>query len=441
MKKLSMVLLLLAIGSVVWAQGKTETASTTSQQVPSVTQPVTIQVWHTRGAGANGDMISSSVEEFNRTNTLGITVEEVYQGGYPTTLAKTMQAVAAGTNPQIVVLERAAGVPVLAEQNVLMDMTPFIERDGLDMGNFPEVLLGFSHYNNQIISLPYIRSTPVFYYNADMFEAAGLTAPQTIDELVAAGKKLTKVVNGKTEVHGFELLIDAGWFIQNMLVQMGSNLLSEDGLSVPALEDGTMLKALKAWRQWVDEGWTSAPIVTNASSAMLERFYQGKLASFFTSSGSMSNILRNAKNAGINVGVAFLPTWDKPSAPTGGGNIAIIGRNSTGQQKAAAWEFVKFLMSDEQVARNSAATGYLPTTHTSVSTQVIKDLWAATPQFRVPFDQLAIAQELPWSKYKSEFEVVLNTICSELIQDRSITAEQAVAKLKTEASIIFPASR
>lgn len=439
MKKLSiMLMLVLMAGTMVFAQGKKE-ATASSQGVPTVTGPVTIEIWHTRGAGANGDMITASVEEFNRTNTLGITVEEVFQGGYPTTLAKTMQAIAAGTNPAIVVLERAAGVPVMAEQNVLLDLKPYAERDGLDMGNFPQVLLGFSYYQDKLISLPYIRSTPVFYYNAGMFADAGVKVPETIEELVTAGKKLTKVVGGRTEVYGFELLIDAAWYIQNMLVQMGSNLLSEDGLSVPALEDGTLLRALSAWRQWVDEGWTAAPVVTSASSAMLEMFYQGKLAGFFNSSGSMTNILNNAKNAGIDIGVAFLPTWGKQTAPTGGGNIAIIDRNTTDQQKAAAWEFVKFLMSDEQVALNSANTGYLPTTKTSVNQPVIQELWKAVPQFKVPFDQLATAQELPWSKYKSEFEVVLNQVCSELIQDRSITADQAIAKLKAEASIIFPA--
>lgn len=406
--------------------------------VPTVTEPITIEIWHTRGSGANGDQIAAAVEEFNATNEFGITVVEVYQGNYVNTLAKTMQSLAAGTNPELVVLERAAGVPVLASQGVLLDMTPYAERDGFETTNIPEVLLGYSYYNGELISMPYIRSTPLFYYNKTMFAEAGYDMPPTtIEQLIDAGKKMTKVENGETVVYGFEMLNDPGWFIQNMLYQLGSNLLSEDGMSVPALEDGTMLKVLSAWREWVDEGWTKSPDVTSAESAMKDRFNQGKVASYFASSGGMTNILKNAKAAGVDVGVAYLPTWDIPAAPTGGGNVAIIERGKNEQQMAAAWEFIKFLMSDEQVANNAAATGYLPVTYAGVQTDTIQNLWAQTPEYRVAFDQLEQAQELPFSPYKSEFEEALKVVCSELIMDRSITPEQAVETLKQEASIIF----
>lgn len=404
-----------------------------------VTGPITIQIWHTRAAGANGDQITASVSRFNKTNKLGITVEEVYQGDYPTTLAKTMQAIAAGTNPELVVLERAAGVPVLATQGVLLDMTPYAIRDNFDTKNIVKVFLDYSYYKNQLISMPYIRSTPVFYYNKALFAKAGYKkAPKTIKELIEVGKKITVSKNGETTVYGFEMLNDPGWFVQNMLYQLGSNLISKDGLSVPALKDGTMLKVLTEWRKWVDEGWCAAPSVTRGEATMKDLFNQGKIASYFASSGGMTNILKNGEAAGIEVGVAFLPTWDKQAAPVGGGNIAIIKRNNSDQEMAAAWEFIKFLMSDQEVASNAASTGYLPVTYSSVKTDIIKKLWAEKPEYKVAFDQLEIAQELPWSPYSSEFIEVLKTVCSQLIMDRSISPEEAVKILQSEASVIFP---
>ena len=415
----------------------------TPANVPAkVTGPVKIQVWHTRAAGANGDQIADSIEKFNATNKLGITVEEVYQGNYENTLAKTMQAIAAGTNPQIVVLERAAGVPVLASQGVLLDMLPYARRDNFDLNNVVAAFRAYSVYQGQLIAMPYIRSTPLFFYNKGMFEAAGIKEPpKTIKELVEVGKKLTVVNKGETLVYGFEMLNDPAWFVQNMLCQLGSNLFSADGKSVPALKDGTMLKVLTAWREWVDEGWCAAPTVTKAESTMKDLFNQGKIASYFASSGGMTNILKNAKVAGVQVGVAFLPTWDKPSAPLGGGNIAIIKKNNNDQQMAAAWEFIKFLMTDDQVASNAANTGYLPVTYSSVKTDTIVNLWKTSPEYKVSFDQLAIGQEMPWSPYGAEFIGVLKTVCSELIMDRSITAKQAVATLEREASVIFPRAK
>ena len=64
------------------------------------------------------------------------------------------------------------------------------------------------------------------------------------------------------------------------------------------------------------------------------------------------------------------------SAPLGGGSIGIIGKDHSQQEIAAAWEFVKFLMSDEQVAQNHIKTGVLPTTYSSVETDTLKNFWA-----------------------------------------------------------------
>lgn len=418
--------------------------SITAAAVAQSPDPITVEIWHTRGAGANLEVMEASVKTFNETIGLekGIKVEHVYQGGYIDTMTKTMNAIAANEPPEMVVLERAAGVPVMASEGVLADLRPYIDASGLDLDNFAQILLAYSYdQDGQLISLPYIRSTPVFYYNKTMWDEAGLVAPKTIDELITAGKQLTKVAeNGETDVYGFQLLNDPAWFIQNMLVQLGSNIFTEDGQSIPALEDGTMLKALSAWREWVDEGWCAPFVSTSASDAMYALFNQGRLASFMQSSGSMANIIKNASEAEVpfEVGVAFLPTWDKPAAPTGGGNIAMISEGNDKEHLDAAWEFINFLMSDEQVAYSAAKTGYLPSTKTSIEEAVLQDLYAAFPQYKVAFDQLEIGQEIPYSEYKDDFEKAWRSVCSLLIQDRSITAEEAIQMLKDEASIIFP---
>lgn len=422
------------------ADSTSEAAGTESaEETPANTEGVTIQFWHTRGAGPNGDQVEKAVSTFNETNESGITVEQIYQGSYVDTLAKVMQSVAAGNAPQVVMLERAAGIPVAASGGALYDMSEFIERDNFDMDNFPEALLGFSYYDDQIVSLPYCRSTPVFYYNVKMLEDANLEVPTTIDEMVNVCSTLAKTENGETSVYGFELLNDPAWYVQNMLYQLGSNLISEDGKSCPALEDGTMLKVLTAWREWVDAGWCASPTVTDAATALEDQFSQGKIACFIQSCGSMRGIIENATAAGVEVGVAYLPTWTDPSAPTGGGNIAIMSPNTTEEQAEAAWQFIKFLMSDEQVADNSISTGYVPVTKSVTENADIQALWEEDPRFKVAYDQLLeCGQELPWSDYKNEFETAMVTVCSKLIIDRSITPEEAVEELKTEASTIFP---
>lgn len=401
--------------------------------------PVTVTIWHNRGAGKNGEMLDSSVAEFNETigKEKGIVVKSLYQGGYDDSKSAIMTALATGDQeiiPEIVVLERASGVPDFAIEGELVNLQPYVDASGLDMNDFQQVLLGFSYYNDELISLPYIRSTPLYYYNKTMFDAAGLTAPKTIEELEADGKALTKKNDaGETTTYGFLLDNDPCWFIANMLWQMDSALFSDDGKHIVCLEDGTLEKALTAWRQWVDDGWCAAPASANAHDTMMDMFFNGNLASFFASSGSLSNVLTNAN---FEVGVAYLPTWGTPSAPTGGGNIALL-KNNPQEQIDAAWEFINFLMTPEQVAKNAAMTGYLPTTKSAAETDTMKKLWAEHPQYKVAFDQLSIGHELPWCGFKADYEDQMYIVCGELIQSQTITAQEAVVKLTEAADEIY----
>ena len=58
-------------------------------------EPIHIQFWHTRGSGANYEVVQHSVNTFNETigKEKGIVVEEVYGGSYNDILPKTQLAI------------------------------------------------------------------------------------------------------------------------------------------------------------------------------------------------------------------------------------------------------------------------------------------------------------------------------------------------------------
>lgn len=414
--------------------------------VSSAMAATTVEFWHA-GSGATGATITAAVEAFNKTvgAEKGIEVKEVFQGSYDETLAKTMNAIAAGNQPAIVMLERSTGVATMASNGALATLDDYVTASGMDMSDFLEILLYFSYdAEGNLISLPYMRSNAVYYYNKTMFDELGLTPPATIDELVEVGKKLHKVNDkGETEVYGFEMYcMSAGqWVLQNMLVQLGSNCFSEDGNSCPALEDGTMLTVLKAWKSWVDEGWCSIPSITDTGTVLRQNFAQGKIASMIYSCGSMNGILDAVAQSEhpFEVGVAYVPTFGIQTPPVGGNNIALVSNNNSKEVLDAAWEFVNFLMSPEQAALSSAGTGYVPATKSAAATETIQKLWAEKPTFKVAYDQLLTATiEINRSDYSTDFLEALNKAASLLIQDQSITPEEAVQLLKDEAAIIFP---
>lgn len=397
---------------------------------------VEISLWHARGTGKNYDQLAAAVAKFNETNEYGITVNEVFQGQNAEVAAATMTAIAGNNAPTLTTLT-VAYITEFATNGVLADMTPYAERDAqtYPMDNYLDAMLEFSYYDGELISFPYCRSTAVFYYNKDLFAEAGYEeAPKTIDELEAACKAIRAA---HSEVDGFCFSND-DWYIGNFLVQLGSSEVDADDSGMSCLEDGTMLKVLQAWKSWVDDGWCVPPTVTAAATNMREAFYQGKLACFMESSGGMANILKLSAESGINVGVAYLPYMAEgvAAAPAGGTNIGVIA-SASADERAAAWEFIKFLGSDEQSANNAMLTGYLPTTKSAANNEKIIAYWNDNPSYKVAFDQLnENGHDFPFSTHLAEVGTAIKSACSSLIIDGTITPEEALKNIVRDASMI-----
>lgn len=436
MRKILLIFALaISLVTALGAKGVAETVKA-EQVITGVTEPVTIRIWHSRGAGANGEMIADSVAEFNKSNPYGITVEQVFQGNYATTLAKASQGIVAGTNPELIVLDSAVATPYMAEEGMLVDMLPFMERDGISPDEFLDTFMMHSKHDGSVFALPYVRSGLIFYYNADMLKEAGFEPPKTVEEMEKIAKALTIVgKDGMTERYGL-LVHNETWITANWAYQMGSDYSSADGTTSPFIYDGTLLKILTEWRRWIDEGWCAPPNVTDTQSKMREMFYQGKIAMMFSGSGSMSGILKNSK---FEVGVMLPPSFsDIRSTFAGGGNIAMLSKNVNANAMAAAWEFVKFLISPEQDAQNHIRTGYLPVRKDSINNEALVKHWNKVPQAKFAFEALRdFGHAVPWCTWYSELDQYILRYTSQVIQDRTISPQDAIKGMQVEANIIF----
>lgn len=399
-------------------------------------ETITIELWHSRPTGKHYDQLMKSIEEFNETNDKNIVVEEVYQGDYVTCAAKTLQGIPAGTNPILTTLT-ITGFTELASNDALTDLTELAERDGIDMENFSEALMEFSYYDDKLYSIPYLRSTAVFYYNKDLFLEAGYeNAPETLSELEDA---CTKIVEANEDTAGFELLIN-DWYINTFLKQMGAHYIDEDDQGMSCLEDGSLLKFFTDWSNWVEAGWCEKPNVTDAASYMKEQFFQGKLACFLDSSANIGDIFKTCEESDINVGVAAIPYYDEGvcTAPTGGSNVVIIGANHSDEEIEAAWEFIKFLVADENQYDNAVTTGYLPVTYSAAESEDMKAFYEENPQNKVAFDTIAeFGHDYPFSIHLSETKTLFQSVASSLIIDGTMTPEEAIEELQIEGSLIF----
>ena len=410
-------------------------------------EPITIQFWHHRGSGTQYECVTHAVEGFNSTvgQELGIVVEEAYIGDYVQLFSQIQLAVQSGDAPNVVSAANTYTAYML-EDGLLVDMVPLAEEDDYDItGNLMDWLLEIGgNTDGQIHSLPYCRSTPLFYYNKAVAEELGIEIGEmiTIDELVAFGEAAMKTdENGNVTRYGFEIFNDFGYYNAAWIYQLGSEYMVEGG-GCPALEDGTMLKVLTDWRDWVDAGWCRVYDATNAGDIAQTMLISGELASFMNSCAGLGNMMVAAEESGVEVGVAMFPTYDPDNhiAEIGGANIAILGADNSDEEIEASWEFVKYLMSDEEQFFNAKTSGYVACTKSIASYEPMVEYWEENPEFKVAYDQMlnyGRAQETPYVAVGQDFTQICWDTVSLLIAEQSITPEEAVEMIATESEDIW----
>ena len=409
----------------------------------SADDPIVLQFWNARGSGQNLEAVTHEVELFNSTigAEKGIYVEQTYQGGYADVLSKTQLSVSSGDGPQLIQVEHN-NVLTMYDDDMLYPLDDFVANDpDFDLNNIFEPLReGHAVFDGQLVSLPYTRSAVIFVYNKGMSEAKGLTPPKTVEELVEWGRAMAEYnEDGTTKVYGFELGNDSVSYLHPMLVQQGSGLVNEDVSACPAVEDGTLLNVLSQWRSWIDEGWCCPFAATDADALMREQFYQGNLGGFYCTTGALGNIMRESAGFGVEVGVTEPVAWGPENLiATGGANIVILKDFCTDEQAAAAWEFVKFLTSDEIQAYEMITTGYAACTYGAAETPELKELLEKYPQYRPGYEAMMNSIVIPGSPNRKAFCDAVKVVCSLLIQEQSIDAEEAVSRIAGEAASILP---
>src|SRR6202020_2675698 len=145
----------------------------------------------------------------------GVTVEAVYAGDYSQTLIKTTTAIKGGGGPHFAVL-LAAEMHSLQDQDILVSLDEIgLDADGKKwIAGFYPAFMANSHADGKTWSIPFQRSTAIFYYNKAAFQDSDLAAekfPTTWVELAKVAEKLTKRdASGRVTRWGIKMAGDLG---------------------------------------------------------------------------------------------------------------------------------------------------------------------------------------------------------------------------------------
>ena len=347
-----------------------------------------ISFWHSMG-GVNGQAIDALVEKFNTENEFGITVNAQYQGEYDDSLNKLKSAQIGNMGADLVQVYEI-GSRFMIESGWITPMQEMIDADGYDMSSIEPNLAAYYTIDDKLYSMPFNSSTPIMYYNKDMFEKAGITeVPDSLEAIEEVGEQLLSK-GGAGEVISLGIY---GWFFEQFMGKQGldyannENGRKEAATAVAFDENGGAANILTAWKSLYDKGY--APNVGKGGDAGLADFSAGKSAITLGSTASLKQILQDV-NGKFEVGTAYFPkvkSSDEGGVSIGGASLWALNNNDP-KKARATWEFIKFLVSSESQAYWNAQTGYFPVTTDAHEEQVFKDNIAKYPQFQTAIDQL-----------------------------------------------------
>ncbi len=362
-----------------------------------------------------------------------ITINVVYQGSYTDNRNIIQTQLSAGAGPDVAVM-LATDLLSFIEAGTIVPASQFVaeeaDGDAWVADFFDAFLLNSSDEEGQLWSVPFQRSTPILYYNADLFAEAGIDVPRNRDELLAAAQALTTPERAGLwfPSEGFPI-----WLFSAFQIAGGEPLVRERFdqvfFNTEATASGLQyILDLSRVHGVMPEGalsWGNGPsIFTSGGAAMLAH-----------TTGSLTRILNEAP---FTVGTAFLPFGPAGEdgtgygAPTGGGNLYIFANSSPAEQ-AAAWEWVKFLSSPEIQADWTARTGYIAARESAWQTDRLMALVEEKPQYASARDQLAFAGKEFTSFRSIDVQNIINTtlggIISGSVTDIPAALESAQAQI------------
>ncbi len=160
-------------------------------------KPIEINWWHAM-RGARGEVVQHIVDGFNSSQTK-YKVIPTYKGAYDEVVNAGVAAVRAHKQPDIL-QSFEVGTQTMMLSGAIYPVYKLMADNGykIDWSRYLQPVL--SYYMNadgNLMSLPFNSSTPVMYYNVDLFKKAGIpmlskTKPITWDEVGEITAKLVK---------------------------------------------------------------------------------------------------------------------------------------------------------------------------------------------------------------------------------------------------------
>jgi multiple sugar transport system substrate-binding protein len=297
-----------------------------------------------------GEAIKPLLPDFEAKTGIKVEVQSFFEDQLTQKL--TVQFTSGSATPDVFMYRPLQEGKLFFKNGWVQPLDDYAKKDtAYDFADFSKSAIGTTTVDNKLSGIPIITEQEILYYRKDLLEKAGIAVPKTIDELVAAVKKLH---DPKNEMYGF---VARGQ--RSPLVTQVSSFLYSEGADFQQGDKATLNtpEAIKAFTTYAtllkDYG---PPGVLNMSwPQAMGIFTQGKVA-FYTDANSIYKNATDKEKSTIadKVGYAVFPGGKAGSKPY---NITSWGlaMNAKAANKDASWEFIKWATSKEVVLQTQKA--------------------------------------------------------------------------------------
>jgi ABC-type glycerol-3-phosphate transport system substrate-binding protein len=217
----------------------------------------------------------------------------------------------------------------------------------------------YSGSDGKIYALPQGASATGVVYNKKIFKELGITVPQTLDEFIAAGKKITE--SGRV---GLATAAKAGWPLQYYWLDI-ANTIAGDGSyknslatkDEPFTADSPMVKAYTLLKTFKDAGILEKDPLSADWEPMKKDFRDGKVGMFILGPWFIPQALDPLTMD--DIGFFPLPyDNEKGAKKVSAGPDVGLGMSKNTKNQAATEAFFKFMM-DTNYANVGKSLGLL----------------------------------------------------------------------------------
>jgi sn-glycerol 3-phosphate transport system substrate-binding protein len=346
-----------------------------------------ISWWHAM-TGANNEVVEALSKEFNESQA-DYKVVPVFKGTYPETLNAGIAAFRAKQPPAIMQVFDAGTGTMMAAEGAIKPVAEILSMGGtpFDKSQYlPGIVSYYSKPDGTMLSFPYNSSSPILYYNKDIFQKAGLDVdnpPKTWNEVWDAARKIKS--SGAAPC-GFTSTWLTWIHTENFAAwnnyQWGTQ---ENGIAGQNVELTVNTEPfVKHFQMLADLAKDGTFKYGGRTSEAKQIFLAGECGIFTESSGGLGDVVKS----GMNFGTGMLP-YDTESQNTipGGASLWVFAGKSDEEYKGVA-AFFGFLSQTAIQARLHQVSGYLPVTLAAYEKSKADGFYEKNPAREIPIKQM-----------------------------------------------------